>query len=136
MYSGMFEINDPRNSSLVGLDRLYAAIIDGEFLEVGQDTDRQLGGPCVAPQLKGRSDGLANIDRWLLGFNEETPRAAAGAETVVGCFCASADANGIFVDYFLVGIGIALAVKDVPAEGLEQRINELFAELGLIVLAP
>ena len=85
--------------------------------------------------MKGRPDGLANVNRGFLGLDEEAPRAASGAKTVVRRFDASAHANRVLVDDLFIGVGVALAIVDVPTEGLEQRIDELLAELGLVVLA-
>ena len=70
----------------------------------------------------------------LLGLDEELAR-AADAEAVVGRLGGAADLDGVLVDHVLVGFGVALLVVDVPAEGLEEGVDELAAELGLVVLA-
>jgi len=43
------------------------------------------------------------------------------------------DAEGVLVDNVLVRLSVALPVVDVPAEGLEERVDELSAHLGLVV---
>jgi hypothetical protein len=39
------------------------------------------------------------------------------------------------VDDVLVSLGIALFVVDIPAQGLEKRVDELGADLGLVIFA-
>ena len=38
------------------------------------------------------------------------------------------------MDNILVGLGVARAIGDVPAERLEERIEKLAAELGFLVV--
>jgi hypothetical protein len=60
---------------------------------------------------------------------------AADTEAVVGSFGLLPDLDGVLVYDFLVRLGIAGPVGHVPAEGLEQGIEELLPELGFVVLA-
>jgi hypothetical protein len=46
-----------------------------------------------------------------------------------------ADAASVLVDHFLAGFGPALRIIHVPEEGLEERIDELAAQLRLGVTA-
>ena len=62
-----------------------------------------------------------DVNGGALGFDKEL----AGA----------ADADRVLMDHVLVGFGVAVLVVHVPAECLEERVNELAAELGLVVLA-
>ena len=116
-------------SVFAGLD---AAVVDGEFLEVGEDGERQLGRPGVAAQLEGGAYVVAHVDRGLLGFEKELPP-AADAEAVVRGLGRAADLDRVFVDDVLVGFGVALLVVDVPAEGLEEWVEKLVAELSFVV---
>ena len=117
-------------SSLVGLD---AAVVDRELLEVGEDAEREFGGPGVAAELEGGAGVVLDVNGGLLGFEEELAR-AADAEAVVRGFGGLADFDGVFVDDVLVGLGVALLVVHVPAEGFEERVEELAAELGFVVV--
>ena len=132
-YSRVPEVDDPGGRRLVGLLRPDAAVVDGELLEIGQDAHRQLGRPGIAPQLEGGADRLADIDRRLLGLDEEAPHAAADAEAVVGGLGPAADLDGVLVDDFLVGVGVALCGCRRPSRGPKKRVEELLAELGLVV---
>jgi len=55
------EVMKPGRGGLVGLGRLDTAVINCEFLEVGQYGKRQLGGPGVAPDLIGGRDFLFEL---------------------------------------------------------------------------
>ena len=94
---------------------------------------RQLGRPGVAAELVGGAGVVLDVDGGLLGLDEELAR-AADAEAVVGGLGRAADLDGVLVDDVLVGLGVALRVVDVPAEGLEEGVEELAAELGLVVV--
>ena len=96
--------------------------------------ERQFGGPGVAAELEGGAGVVFDVDRGLLGLDEELAR-AADAEAVVRGLGRAADLDGVLVDDVLVGLGVAGPVVDVPAEGLEERVDELAADLGLVVVA-
>ena len=99
---------------LVGLVGLDAAVVDGELLEVGEDRERQLGRPGVAAELEGRAGVVLDVDRRLLGLDEELAR-AADAEAVVGRLGRAADLDGVLVDDVLVGFGVALRCCPCPS---------------------
>jgi len=121
-------------TGLVGLGRLDAAVIDGDLLEVGEDRQRELGGPGIAAQLVGGGGVGLDIDGGFLGLDEELAD-PADAEAVIGGLGRPADLDRVLVDDVLVGLGVALLVVDVPAEGFEERVDELAADLGLVVAA-
>ena len=129
----VIEEDDAGGSRLVVLFRPNAAIVNGELLEIGEDAHRQLGRPGVAAELIGRAGGVADIDRRLLRLDEEAADAAACAEAVVRGLGPPADADRVFVNDLLVGLGVALAVEDVPAQGLEEGVEELAAKLRFVV---
>ncbi len=116
----------------VGLVRLDAAVVNGKFLEIGEDAERQARAPGVAPQLVGRVHVTLEVDRGLFGFDEELTH-AADAKPVVGRLCATADLDGVLVHDVLVGLGVTLAVAHVPAQRVEERIDELAPDLGFVV---
>ena len=116
----------------LSVGRACPAVVDRELLEVGQDGERQFRRPGIAAQLKGRAEIVFQIDGGLLGFEEELAR-AADAKAVVGRLGVAADLDGILVDDIFVRFGVALLVVDVPAEGLEERIEELPPQLGFVV---
>ena len=74
-----------------------------------------------------------DVLRRLFGFQKELAR-AADAEAVVRSFGGGLCPERVFVDHFLVGFGEPLLVVDVPAEMLEEGVEELAAELGAAVL--
>ncbi len=69
--------------------------------------------PTSLPEFQ--RDFLPDVDRGLLGLDEEDA-AAADAETVVGGLDDTAHPDRIFVDNVLVALRVPLAVVDVPAE--------------------
>ncbi len=104
-YSPIGVVHDAGRGGLVGLVRLDAAVVDGEFLEIGEDGERQFGGPGIAAQLEGGAEIVLDIDGGFLGFEEELAR-AADAEAVVGGLGDAADLDGILVDDILVCLGV------------------------------
>ena len=55
-------------------------------------------------------------------------------EVVFGGLGDAGDPDGVFMDDFLEGFGVALRVLDVPSEGLEEGVDELAANLGFVVV--
>jgi len=117
---------------LVGGVGLAAAVVDGKFFKIGQDGERQLGGPGVAAQLEGGGVPLAEVDGGLFGFHEEDPP-TAHPEGIIGGAAATLHRQGVLVNHILVGFGVPGAVRHVPAERLEERVNELAAGLGFVI---
>ena len=115
---------------MIGLD---AAVIDGELLEIGQDGERQLGGPGIAAELERPGDVVLTLTDGFLGFHEELAR-AADAEGVIRRLGGPAHLDRILVDHILVGLGVVLAVGHIPAQGLEERVEEFAAQLRLVVV--
>src|SRR5207249_530945 len=133
---GVFAVGnekDARDSGAVLLVGFDAAVIHGEFLEVAEDAERQLGGPGVAAELESGADIVLDVHGSLFGFEKEFAR-ASDAKAVIGGFRRLADLDGVFMDNVFVGFGVTLLVVDVPAEGLEERIEEFAAEPGFVVL--
>ena len=126
------QVEYARDGGLVVFARGYAAVIDGELLEVGQDGERQFGRPCVASQLVGGVGAALDVNAGALGFEEEF-RHAADAEAVVGGLRAAGDLYGGLVDHVLVRLGLAGLVGHVPAERLEEGVDEFLADLRLLV---
>ena len=127
-------VEDAADGRLVGLGRFEAAVVDGELLEVAEDAQGQLGAPGITTELEGGCDVFLDVDARFLGFEEELPL-AADTEAVIGCLDGIADADGVLVDDITVGLGVSGGVVDIPTKGLEERIEEIAAELGLVVLA-
>jgi len=109
-----------------------AAVVDGKLLEIGEDGEGEVGGPGVAAELVGRADIALDVHRGLLRFQEELAR-PADAETIIGGLGIAPDLDRILGDDVLVGLGPALPVADVPAEFLEERLDELGAELSFLI---
>ena len=127
-------IEDARGAGGVVLAGFEAAIIDGKLLEVGEEAQREFGGPGIATELKGGADVLLDVDGRLFGFEKEFARVVQ-AEAVVRGFDRAGDADLVFVDDVLVGFGFTGGVINVPAQGLEEGVEELAADLGFVVLA-
>lgn len=125
-----------RGGGFVGDGGLDAGVVDGEFFEVGEDGDGELGGPGVASELVGGGGVAFDVDGGFFGFEEELT-GAADAEAVVGGFGSAAgagDFDGVFVDDVFVGVGVAGGVGHVPAECGEEGVEEFAAELGFVVI--
>lgn len=61
---------------------------------------------------------------------------AGDAEDVVGAHSFTGDLGADLEVDLALGVDEALAVADVPAEGGEEGVEEVFAELGLVVVGP
>ena len=130
---GVAEKHGAGGRGFVGLVRLDAAVVDRELLEVGEERDRELGGPGVAAELERGACVFGDAYGRFLGLGKEDA-AAADAECVVrglGCAC---DLDGLFVDDRLEDFGQAGFVGDVPTERLEEGVEELGAELFFFVV--
>ena len=103
-----------------------------ELLEVGEDADRKRGAPGVAAELEGGGDILLDVDRRLLRLDEEPPL-GADAEAVVGGLDLSLDLEPVLLHHLAVRFVQAGGVPHVPAEELEERVEEVVAERGLLV---
>ena len=116
----------------VGMVRFDPAVVDGEFLEVGQDGERQPGGPCVAAELVGGGGIPGDVDGGFLRLDEEFPRTPDAEAVVRGLHCA-AYPDGVLVDNVLVGLGMTCRVVYIPTQSFEERIDKFPSELGLVV---
>ena len=122
----MRQIQDARFGRGIALPGFDAAIIDGEFGEVGQYAQRGIARPAVGSQLFGRLDGIADVDGWLLGLDiEDAPRPRQ--EAVIGMFDAAAAAQAGFMQHLL-------AVAHIPAQRAKEGIDEFLPQLRLVVI--
>src|SRR5207249_6288888 len=115
-----------------------AGVEDGQLLEVCENTERQLCRPSVPPQLQRRDWVFSHVHRRLLGFQEKLP-SSADSEAIVRGLRRSTNAHRVLVNDFLVGLRIALSVRDIPSQKFEKRIKKLLPQLALLVaisLAP
>ncbi len=126
------EVLDAGGGGLVGGTGADATVVNGELFEVGDDRQGQLGAPGIAAKLIGGAGVVLDGDRGLLGLDEELAD-AADAKAVVRGLGRAADLDGVFVDDVLVGFGVACLVVDVSAECVEERVDELAADLGFVV---
>ncbi len=79
------EEHHPPCGGFVGFVRFRLAVVDGKFLEVSQDGERQLERPGIAAELVGGADFVFDADGGFLGFDKELAR-LADAEGIVGGF--------------------------------------------------
>ncbi len=86
-------------------------------------------------RLHGRAGALGDVDGRFLGLHEELAH-PADAEAVVGRLGLPADLDGVFVDHVLVRLGVTGRVVNVPTQGAEEWVDELVADLGLVVSPP
>jgi hypothetical protein len=70
---------------------------------------------------------------WFLALDEELAD-TADSEAGIRGLRRAADLQGVRVDHVLVCLGIALLVVNIPAKGLEKRVNELDPDFRLLVL--
>lgn len=131
---GAIEVSDAAGAGFVGWSGLDPAVVHGELFEVGEDTEGELGGPCIASELVCGADIVLDGYGGFLGLDEEFA-CAADSEAVVGGFGGTAAGDSVFMDDVFVGFGVALLVVHVPSEGDEEGINELVADLGFVVPA-
>ena len=127
------QIEYPPFGGHILLVRLHSAVVDRELLEVGEDGQGQLCRPGISSQLEGRVNVLSDVHRGLLGLQKELAL-AANAKRVVRSPGGAAHLDGVLMDHILVGLGKPLLVIDIPAQGLEERIDKLSSNLGLIVV--
>ena len=113
--------------------RFEPAVVHGEFLEVAEHAEREFGGPGVAAELERGTDVVLDINRRPLCLQEEFA-GAADAEGVIGRFGGLADFDGVLVDDVFVRLRVALLIVHVPAERLEERVEEFAAELRFVVV--
>jgi hypothetical protein len=76
---------------------------------------------------------IFDIDGGLFCFYKEFPR-SPNSETIIWRFGSSTDLDLVFMDYILIRFCITLFVVHIPPEGFEERVNELQAYLGLVIL--
>ena len=115
---------------LVGGRGPGAAVIDRQLLEIGEDREGQLGAPRIAAELVRGLDVVLDVNRGLLGLDEELAL-LADAEGVVRRLGRAADLHLVLVDHLFVLLGKSLGVIDVPAERGEEGVDELVADCGL-----
>ena len=126
------QVVDAGDGARVGLLRLDTAVVYRQLAEVGEQGERQLGRPGVAPELVRGVRLVLDRHRRLLRFEEELP-GASDAEAVVRGLGRAADLDRVLVDDIFVRLGVPSLVVDVPAEQLEHRVDELGPDLCLVV---
>jgi hypothetical protein len=77
-------------------------------------------------------DGVFDADGRLFGLQKEFARTAY-PEAVIGRVHVALDPDGVLVDDVLVRLGVSIAIVDVPAQGLEKRIDEFEPDLGFVI---
>ncbi len=82
--------------------------------------------------MVGWSQIVLNIDRGLFRLEEEFT-GASDTEAIIGGLSVSSDLDGILVNDVLVGIGIALFIVDIPAEGFPEGVKEFATNLGFVI---
>ena len=117
----------------VVLGGLDAPVVEGEFLEVGEYGQGQLGGVGVAARLEG--GGWVDFEghAGLLGLHEHDALAAV-AEGVVGPLDAAPHGETVLDEHLAPVVAGALLVAHVPAQALQEGIDELGSALGLQVV--
>ena len=115
---------------LLGLD---AAVVDRQFLKIGQQRQRKLGAPGIPTKLVRRLPELFDVDERLFRLQKKLP-VPANPETVIRRFVRSRHAHAVLVNHFAILLGVSRCVVDVPAQFAEHRIDEVNAELGFVVV--
>jgi hypothetical protein len=101
-----------------------------EIFEVGGERERKFFVPGVTFGL----EGMFGVEFFggFFGFANEAV-AAGNAEEVVGAFLAAGDLGAGFDFDFAMFLDEAGGIGDVPAEGSEEGVEEIVAELGFDV---
>ncbi|MDP8215106.1 MAG: hypothetical protein RAO92_04335 [Candidatus Euphemobacter frigidus] len=126
------KIDNPSIARFIPEVRADAAVIDGKLFKVGEDREGEPGGPGIAAELVGGADLPFYINGGFLGFDKELA-SSPDPKTIIGGLGDATDFDGVFGDDVLVSLGVALLIVDVPAQGLEERIDELGANVGFLV---
>ena len=126
------QVEDARGARRIAPLGLDPAVVHGELGEVGEDGQRELGRPRVAPELERGPGVVLDLHAGALRLHEELAR-PADAERVVGGLGQAADDDRVLVDHVLVRLGVAGDVGHVPAQRGEERVHELDPRLGLVV---
>ena len=91
-----------------------------------------LGAPSVAAKLVGRGGIGDDVDAALLGFGVKL-RQRADAEGVIGGLLLAFHVQAVFENRLRSIAGRpSPAVADVPAQGLEERVDQVLADVGFL----
>ena len=135
-FADIFRIREqlhPADMRRVAVDGFGAAVIHRQLLEITQNADGNFGRPGVTPDLESRIGIGLDVDRRFFGFQEEK-RVAAGLKSVIGGFGLALHLHRALVDHFAKFFGVILAVGQVPTQRLEERVEEVAAQLGLVIV--
>jgi len=129
------EVEGARGGGFVAGAGPGGAVVDGELLEVREDGDGDLAAPPVAAELEGGGGVGGEVDAAFLGLDVELGR-GADAEGVVGGALLALDVEAVLRDDLAVLRGDEGGVAQVPAEGLEEGVNEGLTDVGLLGARP
>src|SRR3990167_2785081 len=96
-----------------------SAIVNGQFLEVGQNGQGDLGAPSVAAKLVGRGRVRADVDAAFLSLGEKF-RQGTDSEGVIGSLLLAFHVQAVLGNYFTILGGVPLPVAHVPAQGFKE----------------
>ena len=100
----------------------YGAIVDGKFLKVREDGQREFGAPSVPAELKRGGGVHSYIDTAFLGLGVELWQ-RADTESVVRSLLLPFYIQTVLGDHFPILGRNHCVVADVPAEGFKEWID-------------
>ena len=113
----------------------FCAVIDSKLLKVCEDTQFQPGVPGIPAQLERRLRIVPDLHGRLLRLDDKLPNPAY-PERVVKEVRLPTYPDRILVRNLFIRLGMPFLVIDIPPQRPEERIDELPAQLRLVVLPP
>ncbi len=128
------EVPQPGARGVILLFRHDAAIIDREFLKVGENADRQFRAPAVAPQLVRRMNAVFDADGRLFRLHEKLRR-FVNQKAIIRRFHGVLNRDFGLVNHLFLRFRPPLRIIHVPAERVKKRVNKLPPRLSFIIRA-
>ena len=129
------DIAHPGRPRGIPLPDRFCAIIDRKLFKVREDTQFQPGVPGIPAQLERRLRIILDRYRRLLCLDDKLPD-PADPERVIKEVRLPAYLDRVLMSNLLIRLRKPLPVINIPPQRPEERINELPAQLRLIVLPP
>lgn len=110
-------------------------VVSLDLAELLIDRKRKASVPCVSTDLESGTGIVLDIHARLFRLEDEF-MGPANSKRVIDELGGPPDLDRIFVDDFHVKLRIAFVIVDVPAGGLEDRVNGLSSKRGLVKFSP
>lgn len=97
----------------------YGTVVNSEFLEIGDDTDAQIGAPAVKANLVSDCHIFFNHHTRFFGFYEEKSFTPRQTGKLIKCFGGFTNLNPVLMNHFAVGFCKPLRIISIPAKRFE-----------------